>query len=93
MDSNWIEKEIYSLERIKKCKNVKGRSVVLIKFFLMLLAVFFYSTQINAIPMFKAMDGGQHFVCNKCRTSQWQDSSNANWAGKYHCKACGNQLN
>lgn len=107
IENEWLDSEIDALkcEKQRKQKKKNTDNMLAFKLVLMLSAVFFYVPVIDARPHamilskikhhntnMKAMDGGRHFICSKCRTCQWQDNKNADWSGNFFCSACGNNL-
>lgn len=55
---------------------------------IMLIPFLIYSISLHATPQIHNVCG-KAWKCETCRTYQWQDSDNKNWAGKYKCTSCG----
>lgn len=106
IENEWLDTEInqLNLEVNKKKRRKNTDNWTAFKLFLMVTAVFFYAPVIEArcskVLVFKAMSNankkqmgeGRNFICPKCRTCQWQDDKNADWAGNFHCRSCGANL-
>lgn len=104
IENEWLDTEInqLNLEVNKKKRRKNSDNLMALKLFLMVTAVFFYAPLIEAknstVKSYRcsnhmqAADGGRHFICPKCRTCQWQDNKNADWAGNFHCRSCGANL-
>lgn len=106
MNNDYVENEMRSLEAEMKCaKKSKLKSFRQEKIILILMIPLFFFTfsliaenafqQKNSKKTFKTVNKGKgrNFYCEKCDTACWQDEKNADWAGKFYCKKCGNQLN
>lgn len=99
IENEWLEKEILSIESEIRRPKYRNNQLSFLGVLAMLGAVFFCSP-IDAAParlkpnvMNKpAEGGGRVFWCQNCRTRQWQDDKNANWAGEFHCSSCGKKL-
>ncbi len=104
IENEWLDAEILTLnlETKQKKKKKSSDSLMALKLFLMVTAVFFYAPVIEARTLvfksshssthMQAVDGGRHFICPKCRMCQWQDNKNADWAGNFTCSSCGANL-
>lgn len=107
IENEWLDAEItqLSIETKRKKRRKPSDNLIAFKLFLMLTAVFFYAPVLEAkcskVIVFKSMHAnankkqmgeGRNFICPKCRTCQWQDSKNADWAGNFHCSSCGSNL-
>lgn len=106
MNNDYVENEMRSLESEMKCakkskiKSFRQEKIILI----LMIPLFFFTLSLTAenafqqkiptttvITVHKA--SGRNFYCEKCDTACWQAEKNADWAGKFYCKKCGNQLN
>lgn len=102
IENEWLDSEINALasEKHRKRKKKGTDNVLVFKLVLMLSAVFFCVPSIEARSCkiisvkksTKIMGEGRNFICPKCRTCQWQDNKNADWAGNFHCSVCGYNL-
>jgi len=97
MSNSWIEdEEAAILADSKKPFKRKGvDNIILFKFSMILLCVFFYTPFAEAksrIAQCIQRVEGKTFKCTHCRTNQWQDAKNADWSGRYYCAHCGKEL-
>jgi len=97
MSNSWIEEEEAAILADSK-KFIKGRrfdNIILLKFSLILLCVFFYTpcaeAKVRIAQSIQRVEG-RTFKCTHCRTNQWQDAKNADWSGRYYCAHCGKEL-
>jgi hypothetical protein len=108
IENEWLDAEInmLTLENKQKKKRKISDNFITFKLFLMLTAVFFYAPLIearctgkiicfnkNSNSNMAVVDGGhRQFKCQKCRSVQWHDKKNADWAGNFYCTVCGANL-
>ena len=89
---NYQSNEIQSLleQRAKKI-SAEISSSMFLRLLLMLIPFLIYSISLHAQPNVTTLCKGQGaaWKCANCRTYQWQDSSNKDWAGQYKCSSCG----
>lgn len=97
-NNDWLENEIFEISREIKIKPKKQHDTMMaIRILLMISAIFFYTHEIDSKPsvdfnMKNAEGGGHLFRCAHCGMNQWKASSQANWAGEFHCSGCKKKL-
>lgn len=100
MRNDWISTETRQLLAEKRENDYKWRAkrynqdtMTMILFFILLLPILSLSLKSEEFePVYMYREAGVFFTCKQCRTSQWQDSTSANWRGEYFCTACGTKM-
>ena len=96
--NKWLDNEIRMLKIATNMKQKKYDTNLLLKFLFLLLPLLLFASTLHGTPTaayfikhrhVKQSDGGVYFTCKKCRTSQWQDRSLADWRGNFYCRNCG----
>lgn len=88
--NDWLNSEIYDL-KLDNFKKGKRDMQVFKRLMIVLLPLFLFTV---ALPAYSAIQSYRHpksvfWTCQRCRTSQWQDSANRDWRGEYYCRNCG----
>ncbi len=97
--NDYLDYEIRKLKLdVTKAKS-KGDNQMLLKFLCVLIPLLCIGISLHAAPKcplqhryVRQVDGGVQFTCKRCRTNQWQDRNQADWAGNFYCRACGTRM-